>query len=174
MTIPVPLILNFVLFQAAWFAAVLAPPGIASFLAALALVIHLKWVALPREWRFILLVTVIGGAVDSIFAWSGVFAFPAATFGWQPPPAPLWLLLLWANFATTLCHSLQWMQRYKALAFVLGGVAGPLAYLGGVEISDKLEITLSPLQYFAVAAPCWAVVCLVLPQIARRVCGGSK
>ena len=145
------------------------PLGWASAAVLLTLLAHLKFIARPHEWQLLLLTMFIGGVVDTVLAAAGIFTFTAAGTFWPQNVIPLWLLLLWANFATTLCHSLSWLRQYPIIAFGLGGIAGPLAYLGGSKITDKLIITQS-LPGFAIAlAVAWAVLCLLLPYLAERL-----
>jgi hypothetical protein len=126
-------ILNFVGFQAVWFAVVL---GAASGRDLLGVAAALVWLALhvslsPRravELRTILLVTAAGVLVDQAAVAAGVQVFdPRAPRLGQ---VPLWIAALWAAFATTLRSSLGWLQGRFALAAVLGALFGPVAYLG--------------------------------------------
>ena len=78
---------------------------------------------------------------------SGWLSFPPeAVLG---SPSALWMVSLWAGFAATLGHSLEWLQGRLRTAAVLGSVAGPLAYLAGERFGAMTIET--PLGVLAVA-----------------------
>ena len=161
------LLANFILFQTAWFVLVLAPFGWDVAGGGLLLLLHLRYIATAGEWRFLFVVTVIGGAADSALAAAGLIAFNPDASLWTTAITPLWLLLLWAHFAATINHSLSWLRAHPALAFVGGGIAGPLAYIGGDKITDKLDIIVDLTSYATIAAPLWALLCLTLPRFTK-------
>lgn len=153
---------NFALFQAAWLVCALAPRPWDLLGGALALALQFAFICAPREWRVVAAVIAVGGAIDTALAAAGIIHFDAAV-------APPWLLLLWANFAATLRHSLAWLSRRAALAAVCGAIAGPVAYGGGAAISDKLEIAVAPVIFIAVHAPIWAALAAFLPPLAVKL-----
>ncbi len=132
-------LLNFVLFQAGWFLCVLFP-GVLSAVAAVALVLlHLVFVSQRpvRELQFVLLGTVVGSLIDSLWFHLDIMNSSTSTSLW----APVWLIGIWALFMTTLAHSLAWVGRRIWLPFVLAPIAGPFAYwsasrLGAVSLPD--------------------------------------
>ena len=46
---------------------------------------------------------------------------------------PFWLVMLWACFGATLCHSLRFLAEYKILQILVGGGFAPLSYLAGYQ-----------------------------------------
>ena len=161
MTIPKKLIANFLLFQLAWNCAVFLPAIWDSIIPLCVLLIHLIFIAKAREYLFILLCVAIGVVVDSIFAWLGLLQFyPAVNFA-----IPIWLLLIWANFATTFCHSLLWLQRNFALSFALGFIVGPLTYYLGSMVSIKLTFNYNLWGLLLAYAVVWGLLCALLPKL---------
>ena len=130
-----PKILNFALFQAGWFASILAAAQgrpVAAFAAAGAAVGASVWLfSADRagDVRLILAVALIGFCVDTVHLHLGVFALVGAPL--FPHLCPLWLAALWALLGTTLRGSLSWLSGRYWLAALLGAMAGPLSYLGG-------------------------------------------
>lgn len=132
-------LVNFVLFQAGWFLCVVYP-GSLTALAALGLIIaHLILVSQrpARELQFIVLGTLVGSLIDSLWFHLDIMSSHTGTALW----APLWLVGLWGMFMTTLAHSLSWTGTRRWLPFVLAPVAGPFAYwsasrLGAVALPD--------------------------------------
>ena len=92
-------LINFVAFQAAWFAAVLGAahhlPARGTACVAATLAWHLAVSARPaQEARLIVFVTLIGFLIESAIASQGHVRYPSG----QPDPhlAPYWMVALWA------------------------------------------------------------------------------
>lgn len=130
-------VLNFVLFQAGWFACVLYPNLLGAGIVLLFLALHFTLVSQHRftELQFIGLGTVAGSILDGIWFRTGILDDGTGGVALTPP----WLVAIWAIFMTTLSHSLDWVSRKVWLPFVLAPIAGPFAYwsasqLGAVEL----------------------------------------
>jgi hypothetical protein len=48
--------------------------------------------------------------------------------------APVWIIAMWAGFATLLHVALRWLLPHRWLAALLGAVGGPLAYYAGMRL----------------------------------------
>ena len=128
---------NFLLFQIGWFACVAGAGWGLAWLgpAFLPLVTGVYFAtATHRRGAAVLVVGValVGGLADGVAAHLGYLSFPDTP--WAVGPLPLWMLSLWAMFATTLDRSMGWIRRFPVLAAALGAVAGPLAYAGGERL----------------------------------------
>ncbi len=165
-------LLNFVAFQLAWFACVLggAHDRVAAGTLAVAAVVALHLAIAPQpgpEARLVAIVTAIGLAWDSLIVSLGLMSYPAGTF--SPGVAPVWILAMWALFATTLNLSMGWLKGRPWLAVAFGAVGGPLAYLagkklGGVEMSE-------PALALLAQGLGWAVMMPLLLRLAARLNG---
>ena len=146
-----PRILNYVLYEAGWFACILGAawghPWLGTMLGLVPVLIH---VALVRR-RFdaialILATAAIGVVVDTTQIALGTLHFTAGTFAdfvgrgtsWLPPP---WLTLIWAQFAITFHFGLRWMKGRPERAALFGLIGGPLAFLCGRRLG---VVTLHP------------------------------
>ena len=134
-------VLNFLLFQAGWFACVLYPGLIGAGIVLLFLVMHFVLVSQNRmtELQFVGLGTVVGSVLDGIWFRTGVLDDGTGQVLLTPP----WLVAMWAIFMTTLSHSLDWISKKAWLPFVLAPVAGPFAYwsashLGAVHLPELI------------------------------------
>jgi hypothetical protein len=162
--------LNFVLFQAGWFACVLGGAHgmhVAAVAAAGAIIGVSLWrfsADRMSDVRLLVAVALIGFCVDSANLGFGVFELIGAPR--FPHLCPLWLVALWALFGTTLRGSLSWLAGRYGLAALLGAVAGPLSYLGGAKLG---AVTLHPNRAFSIAAlaTAWAVVMPLLVWLAH-------
>ena len=152
------------LFQLGWFACVLGGNSLWLLLAAGALLVHLLFISPSlAEVRLVVVVCLLGSAVDSLLLNAGVFAFA------QPGVLiPFWLMLLWALLAITLNHCLAWTAKPWWRSVLLGAIGGPLSYyagqrLGAVQFPLGLWPTLAGLSLL------WAGLFAVLVAIADRL-----
>ena len=73
----------------------------------------------------------IGYVLDSIITLMGVLKFhEPAHWGW---PIPLWMVMMWPNFAGTLNSSMKWLRGRYQVGAIMGAIAGPFSYYGGVK-----------------------------------------
>jgi len=166
---------NFILFQAAWFAAVLGAAKGMPWLGPLAMVpvlgVHLT-LAENRSGELKLLVGagILGFLFDTALVAAGVF-MPVANL--LPRPfSPPWMVALWLNFAATLNVSLAWLRGHYALAAAFGAVGGPLAYYSGAKMGATEVL---PSQGgLLVLAIVWGVMTPVLVWLARVFTDGKK
>lgn len=87
----------------------------------------------PIEWRLLGLAVLLGIVVDGVLSWTGWLRYASPSPAWPPHGAPLWIVLLWACFATTINRSLGMLRTRPLLAVVLGGAGAPLAYLAAAR-----------------------------------------
>lgn len=142
-------------FKTAWLACVLgAVAGFAWFgplIMGFFIIVNTKLLEIGRkELQFIFLAAVIGTVVDSLKASTGFITYTAGypEISWI---APLWITAMWIGFAATMNHGLGWMKNNMLLAFVMGAVFGPLAYiggskLGGITLNYSLPVTITVLS----------------------------
>lgn len=110
-----------------------------------------------------------GYVLDSTLALGGAIAFPDHA-GPAVPTTP-WMVALWAAFAATLRHSLDWTRRRYPLGAVAGAVFGPLAYVAG-EALGAITLAAPPLGWLAVAAE-WALAMPLLLWLRERIDGSA-
>ena len=163
---------NAVLFQCAWFAAVLGAahhrPLLGTACVAAAIGWHLAVSALPaREARLVALACLIGVVVESMIVRQGHVAYPSG----QPWPnlAPYWIVALWGLLAIALNVTMRWLRGRLALAAVLGAVLGPLSFSSGARLGGAQ--LLHPTEALATLALVWAVLMPVLVVLATRFDG---
>jgi len=161
-------IINAVMFQLTWLICVQGKSIWAVLVTLLALLLHWRYaVTNPREWQLWLAVFAVGFGVDTALIAGGVLQFADAAL-----TPPLWLSCLWLVFATTLLHSLSFLQRSLLLAAGLGAIGGPLAYYAGTQFAGiGLGLVSSaghgPWAALLVLAVCWSLVTPLLVWLAR-------
>ncbi len=163
-------LINFILFQVAWFACVLgAAHGVpwAGPLVVLGVVLHHLATArdVRAEWLLLAVALAVGAVFDSALASTGWISFTAGQ--WHPGLAPYWMMTMWMAFATTLNVSLGWLKPRPVLAALFGAVGDPLAYLAGAGLGAATLVD----QTAAVAALAvgWSLVTPGLTTLAARL-----
>ena len=155
---------NFFLYQLGWFACVLGAgmdrPGLGMASALALAVVHLRLSGgTLRQLTLMATAGVIGLTIDTLQLWWGVFSFPHGVIvRWL---APLWVGVLWMQFATILPFSLRWLSRRYWLSLVLGLLGGPLAYYTG-EKAGAVHFLPPRFLHFAVVGVVWS---FALPAI---------
>lgn len=145
---------NVAAFQVGWFSCVLGGSLIGALVATLVIGVHLRYLAQPGEWRWLVGFAALGLLVDGGLSLFGGFDFGADQRGLMP----LWLWLLWPLFATLLHHSLRWLWQRPWLAALGGATSGPSSYFAGAHLAGvELAPWLLPAESLV-----WALLCLWL------------
>lgn len=168
-------VINVVLFQAAWFAAVLGAArgmfwlGPLSMLPVLA--VHLTLQDDRRgEVKLLLAAGLLGFLFDTAFVAGGVFT-PLQHF-FPRPFSPPWMICLWLNFAATLNVSMAWLRGRYILAAAFGAVGGPLAYYSGARLgATEVLPTTTGMMLLAIG---WGLMTPLLVRLSRALAAGTK
>lgn len=165
------LILNAVLFQLTWIAAVAGAghglwwPGLVM------LAVFATWQLRDRETRgadlrLLAWALPIGLLVDTLWVQSGMLSF-ATPLPWSGL-APVWIVVLWAGFTLTLNHSLRALKSRPLMAAVLGLLGGPLAYWIASSAWGAAEIHWPLWQALLALGIAWGVLTPFLCRLANR------
>jgi hypothetical protein len=163
---------NLLLFQAGWFACVLGAARGFPWQGALVALLIAAFIAIrsPHPLDELVLIAVaalVGFAFDSALALAGWVDFEGA----MPTQlvAPVWMVALWALFATTLNVSLRWLREWPALGVLFGAIGGPVAYYAGERLG-ALQFA-DPLPGLVAVAAGWALATPLLVGLAQRLEG---
>ena len=167
------LILNIVLFQVTWLSAALLSEVYAFIsLGFLLLTLGLSPLAKNTIIKRIVIVVILGVIMDSIMGYLGIYRYSETTL----IPLfniPIWLLIMWAGFACSLCLSLDWAVNKPAIFILLCAAFGPASYLIGVKL-DIILIIESAMLYMAIAWATWAACFLWLDKTVQvKLTGGQ-
>jgi hypothetical protein len=160
---------NAILFQIVWFACVMASDRLALVSVCLLLLIHhLYMMKDRREWALILGFTSCGIVIDSTLQSLGVIDFSnAIIINEDVSLVPVWMMCLWLAFSTTLVHGLFWLHGRFVFATLVGLLAVPLSYYGGIVLSGSHGLT--PLWWtLAVIGGVWAIMLPTVLWMAQR------
>ena len=166
------IVVNFLLFQLAWFACVLgganAMPWLGPLVVLGVVAYHLTRAAAPRpEAALLVTAGLIGAVFDSALVSTGWLIYPSGQ--WLPSMAPYWIIAMWVAFATTLNVSLTWLRGRMLLAVAFGAAGGPAAYYAGAKLGG---VTFGePLLGLTALAVGWASITPLLVAIATRLDG---
>ena len=131
-------IVNFLGFELAWLAAIYGGASgwawLGSLPALVVVSVHLVWSGglWMREAMLIIAVAVLGIAIETGFMASNLLLYEGTVPGQVLPP--VWIMALWLAFGTLPTASLGWLRGRWGLQALLGFIAGPLSYWGGVKM----------------------------------------
>ena len=162
-------IINFVLFQAAWFVCVLGAAYdrtyFALLIATIILLIHFAMIKKRLlELKLILIAGIIG-----LFFYGALLNFDLIIYndpGLPYPLTPIWIVMLWMIFAMTLNHSLAWLSQKIYISIFFGAIGGPLAYVAGEKLGS---ITLLSNNSIITLSIGWALITPILIIIANKL-----
>ena len=157
-------LLNLGIFQLGWFVCVLGGNLYALAYTGLALLLHHFYLVEKRaEWQLIFIILLGGSLWDLLMVQVGVIAYVDADI----LGLPLWLICLWALFATTFLHGLFWISRYLWLAMLFAAVFGPASYWAGSQL-EQAYFQLPLMNAMALMAIGWALLFPAALMLARR------
>jgi len=166
----VSIIINFVVFQVAWFTCVLGAaygmPWQAFLFVLIAVVTQLilNNLHLKSEVLLIVLIAIIGVIFDQMIINHQLVAYKS--HGWSDAIVPIWIIGLWIAFASTINFSLRWLRPYPFIAILLGAIGGPLAYLGAEKLG-AVTLLVSP-DSIIVLAIGWGLLMPVMLKVAQK------
>ena len=165
------IIINFVLFQLAWFFCVLgaakAMPWLSVAATAIILLWHFKMAKQAKPEALLLLISLaIGATFDQAMLSYGLIDY--AHHGWSDNIVPVWILALWLGFATALNVTLRWMRGRHLIAIIFGAIGAPLAYLSAAKLG---ALTLQGTATYIALGIGWAIITPLLLIISTKLDG---
>ena len=165
------LIINFILFQIAWFACVIGAANNLPWLGVIVTAAVVWWhlsraKPLRAELRLLLSALIIGASFDQL-----LLSFALVDYvhhGWSSTLVPVWIMALWLGFSTIINVSLRWMRGRHLIAVVFGAIGGPLAYIAAEKLGAVVLIGYP--SYIALAIG-WAVITPLLLHISIQADG---
>ena len=168
-------LVNYVLYQAGWFACVLGAawqrPWAGFVVGLLLLAAHFALSSRPaRDLKLVVVAVVAGLIVELMLIATGTYSFASGTFGASLPPP--WLLLMWAQFATTFPFSLRPIIMRPVASALLGAVGGPVAFVAGQGLGAVTLLPPVSLSLLRLAVS-WSVAMIVMSAFARAEMKGE-
>ena len=164
-------LLNLGCFQGTWLVAVFGAATGRAWPGLVALAISIAVQSAPRarvklpSMGLLAISAAIGFAVDSALLLAELIGFPEQTrAGWPPP---VWMSVLWINFATTLDESLAWAGQRRIVAALAGAAGGPLTYLAG-QAAGVVRLESGPAAVVALTI-LWALAFPALAALAKSL-----
>jgi len=167
--------LNAALYQAGWLACTLGAahgmPWAGPAAAAAIIGWHLARARRASEELMLISATAATGLIfETALLQSGWVSYPG-TFT-PGSLAPLWMVTLWALFATTFNVSLRRLRDYPAVASLLGAVGAPAAYYAGAGMGALTLVAPGPA--LAAISLGWAIATPMLLRAAQAFDGYAK
>jgi hypothetical protein len=162
-------LLNIILFQAAWFAAVLGAANGNEWYGplAVALVLLVHFVLIEdrlSELSLLLIAGTLGFCFDTALSIAGIVT-PRGHILPHPFSQP-WMVSLWLNFAATLNVSLEWLKGRSLLAAIFGAIGGACAYYSGALMGATLAMP--DVHGIIILIVGWGIVTPILVWLAGR------
>ena len=82
--------------------------------------------------------------------------------------APLWIVILWMGFGTTIYHSFRWILKKYKLGFFLGAIFTPFFYISADKIGS-ISFNYSILTSYLILSFVWGFSLLFLIYIAEKI-----
>jgi hypothetical protein len=169
---PLRIVSNVVAYQIAWLACVLGAaalrPAIGIAVAVAVVLWHLHCAAQPRrELGLIAVATLLGAAFETLLVAGGWISMPRSLL--FASVTPVWMVALWAAFATTLNVSLRALRPRYLLSALLAGIGAPLAYYAGARMGALQWV--DETSALLVIALGWALLTPLLMKSAQRFDG---
>lgn len=163
-------LINLALYQTGWFAMVLgAARGYPWAGAAAGLTLLTCHLLLVRERKpeilTVIFIGILGTLADSIQAHAGVFVFESGY--WSYRVVPLWLTVMWMQFATLFHFALEWLSGRYLLSAVLGALGGPAAFWTGERLGGVI-FPMGNLHSLLILATAWFVLLPLCVLVAER------
>ncbi|MET3650648.1 DUF2878 domain-containing protein [Dyella japonica] len=118
-----------------------------------------------RDARLLVAALLMGLLVDGVAASTGWLDYASRVPAWPPQGAPVWILMLWACFATTIPRSLSVLRSRPWLAALAGGLGAPMSYLAAARGWGAVQVSSWPgLPWIAA---CWALALPLLGALSQ-------
>jgi type III secretory pathway component EscS len=171
-------ILIFLLYEALWFAVVIAAGHDHGWLASALGLAFVLWQSVATAertvaWKLAVLAVLLGIAVDGGATGLGVVHYAAMDPLPFPGGPPCWILGLWASFAVTLPGPMRWLAGRPITAALLGAIGGPLSYAGAQRGWSAVSFPAPAWQGYLWLAVSWAVAMAVLAIALGRLTSGG-
>ena len=127
-------------------------------------VFGLVFTKIRSQLRSVLVIALIGCAVDQLLTAIGLFSFNSGLDG-AVPMIPYWLVALWLCFSATLHSSLAWlMEKPKLMTMMVFAISGPFSYwiafkAGAYALPQGLTLSMTVLVCV------WALFGWLLPRL---------
>jgi len=156
-------LIQFAVFQITWIVAALGYQWFGTELwmwpALVGLLLTLVWSPVPIKSIAIALVAGIslGVLMDGVLSLLGIYAFPEERATLPHDWIPLWLVVMWCAFVTTLMGSALWLLNKPVPFLLASAVMGPLSYFVGMQLGI-IQFELSSLPIMVVGWAIWAAM----------------
>ena len=162
-------LINAGLFYLVWFTAVVGSAQLMVWPVLLSCGLLLGWQLHPArrhptDFKVLAAALILGLLADSLWIRTGLLEFTD-----QRPIAaisPLWIIALWAGFALTINHSLQFLKNHPVLPIISGTIGGPMSYYAGVRFG-AVEYLAGTMLVSACLAIGWSISILILVRVSR-------
>ena len=164
----IPLIVSAVVFQVTWVSAAFLYTELAT-LGVVSLYLLLRF-SPESKFTMMMLSAVavsLGIIMDAVLYACQIYSFPT-TEVMPLVNIPLWLLLMWLAFSSSLFSTLHWALSKPIMFVLICAVFGPLSYVVGKQIGI-INFHTAHLWIMVLAWGIWASVFLLMCQAVKKI-----
>ena len=162
-------IINYFGFSIVWICCASTPalemPFLAPIVTIIFLLLHFSIIAYNRdkELKLIIFSVLLGIVVDSGFAIMNIVQYNGVISA-IPNFAPIWILCMWAGFASQVNYAMKYLKgKYPLIGFY--GLLDPLEYIGGEKIN---AVTIMPENSsYIIISITWSISFLLLFKVSE-------
>tara|TARA_Y100001970_G_C14177761_1_gene828017 strand:+ start:296 stop:844 length:549 start_codon:yes stop_codon:yes gene_type:complete len=101
------------------------------------------------EIKYILICVFSGFCIESFYSYSGIIKYNGLWSSNISVP-PIWILILWAGFGTTIFHSFKWIIGRNIFALFSGAIFYPIMYYFASEYG-ALGLNVSNINFLIIS-----------------------
>ncbi len=157
------IILNFLIYQVAWFLCVFKE-NTGALIALPLLCLHFYFSQCKKADLMLMAIVLVAGLIiDGTLHFVGCMTFNVPAL-----PIPFWLATVWIFLATLPNHSLIWLKGRPVLSGIFGAIGGPLAYWAGIRVGAA-NFGWNQIEALSVIALIWSILWPVVMYLANRI-----
>ncbi len=81
------------------------------------------------DLAYLVIFIIIGFVADELFLYFKVIHYPQHSLVWNILGVPVWILMLYIGFSTTMNHSLKFTSEHRLSSIPIAGIGGGISYL---------------------------------------------
>jgi hypothetical protein len=120
-----------------------------------------------REFKYIFICMITGFIIETLMLKLNFISYRGILSD-KFNIAPLWIVILWMGFGTTVYHSFKWIVGKYKLSFFLGAIFTPIFYISADKIGS-ISFNYSILISYLILSLIWGISLLLLIYIAEKI-----
>ena len=120
-----------------------------------------------KEFKYIIICMILGILIETLMLQLNFIEYRGYLSS-NYNIAPLWVIVLWMGFGTTVFHSFKWVLGKYKLSFLLGAIFTPVIYFSAYKIGS-IAFNYNVLTSYLILSLIWGFTLLLLIYIADKI-----